>query len=137
MPDSTLEYIHIEEMRKLIPLRRKGISLNLSRRALSYAVKNTTINSLSLCTRNVIKIELFYENNNIKIVFATITSAAKHYDVDPSTITKYIKQRFSLNNLRFEARFKDVRIWVFDIQCFIIGVFSTVNKLLFLVVHLM
>jgi hypothetical protein len=58
----------------------------------------------------------------------SITSAARHYDVDQWTLSKYIKNGSSFKNLRFIAKLKDVRVWVFDKERRIVGVFSNAQK---------
>jgi len=74
------------------------------------------------------KVKVFNKDNNIVNIFPTITSAAKYYDINHCTLSKYIKLGHSLYNLRFEAEFKDVRVLVYNKQHDIIGVFSTANK---------
>lgn len=101
---STLGYKHTEEMRKTMGLLRKGKSIN------------------------GITVKVLDKHNVVINIFPTITSAAKHYNVDNRTLSKYIKEGYSLNNLRFEATFKDFRVWVFDKECNIIDVFTTANK---------
>jgi hypothetical protein len=103
---STLGYKHTEEMRKTMSLQRKG----------------------QRGARNGITVKVFNKHNVLINIFPTITSAAKYYHVDHCTLSKYIKEGYSLNNLRFEAEFKDLRVWVFDKQCNIIDVFPTANK---------
>jgi len=105
---STLGYKHTEEMRKTMGLQRKGKSINWARR--NYIISDTTKNNLSLGARNGITVKVFDKHNVVINIFPTITSAAKHYLVDHWTLSKYIKEGYSLNNLRFEAEFKDLRV---------------------------
>lgn len=106
-------------------------SLNINKTAgstLGYKHSNTTKNSLSLVTRNGIMVKVINQDNIVTNIFPTIISAAKHYNLDPLTLSKYIKQGYFRNNLRFEAELKDLRVWVFDKQRNIIDVFPTANK---------
>jgi hypothetical protein len=48
--------------------------------------------------------------------------------LDHNTISKYIKNGSCFKNLRFLAELKDVRVWVFDKERVIVGVFSNVQK---------
>jgi hypothetical protein len=50
------------------------------------------------------------------------------YYLNPWTLSKYIKQGYSIYSLRLEAELKDLRVWVFDKQRNIIDVFYTTNK---------
>jgi hypothetical protein len=50
------------------------------------------------------------KNNSIINTFPTITSAAKFYDLDHNTISKYIKNKSWFNNVCFLAELKDVRV---------------------------
>lgn len=120
---STLGYKHTEEMRKTMGLQRKGKSINWARR--NYIISDITKNNLSLSARNGITVKVLDKYNVVINIFPTITSAAKHYNLDNWTLSRYIKEGYSLNNLRFEAAFKDLRVWVFDKECNIIDVFST------------
>jgi len=123
---STLGYKHTEEKRITMGLHRRGVKINWSRE--NYIVSNVTKDNLSLRARNGIIVKVFDDNNNIINVFPSITSAAKYYDLRNNTLSKYIKQRYLYKNLRFEGELKDVRVWVFDKERNIIGVFSTANK---------
>jgi hypothetical protein len=73
-------------------------------------------------------VKIFDENNTIINVFPTIASAAKHYGINPCTMSKYIKLNYSIDNLRFESELKDIRVWVFDKQRNFVDMFSTANK---------
>jgi hypothetical protein len=77
---STLGYKHSEEMRKTMGLQRRGKSINWERR--NYIISDTTKNNLSLSARNGITVKVFDKHNIVINVFPTLTSAAKHYDVD-------------------------------------------------------
>ena len=93
-------------------LQRRGQSINWSRK--DYIPSSITKNSLSLRARNGIKVKVFDEHNILINSFPTITSAAKYYDLDHYTLSKYINQRYFIKNLRFEGELKDLRVWVFD-----------------------
>lgn len=123
---STLGYKHTEEIRKTMGLQRRGKNINWARR--NYIISNITKNNLSLSARNGITVKVFDKHNVVINIFPTITSAAKHYNINHWTLSKYIKQVYSFNSLRFEAEFKDLRVWVFDKECNIIDVFPTANK---------
>lgn len=99
---SSLGYKHTKETRRIMSLKRRG--------------------------KNGIKVKVFDDNNNIVNIFPTIASAAKHYALSSSTLSKYIKLGYSIDNLRFEGEVKDVRVWVYDKKYSIIDVFSTANK---------
>lgn len=107
-------------------LQRKGKSINWTR--INYIISDTTKKKLSLGARNGITVKVIDKHNLVVNIFPTITSAAKYYHVDPWTLSKYIKEGYYLNNLRFEAEFKDLRVWVFDKECCIVDVFTTANK---------
>jgi hypothetical protein len=109
-------------------LQRIGKSINWKKKDLSYFISDVTKNNLSLSARNGIKVKVFDLNNNLLKVFPTITSAAQYYDIDRSALSKNIKLGYKRNNLRFEAELKDVRVWVFNKERDMIGVFPTANK---------
>jgi len=125
---STLGYRHTQKMRKIMGLLRKSKSINWSIKDLSYTTSDVTKNNLSLRAINGMKVKVFDEYNNIINLFPTITSAAKYYDINHCTLSKYIKLGYCMNNLRFEAELKDVRVWIFDKQHNYVGVFTTANK---------
>lgn len=125
---STLGYKHTEEIRKLMGLQRRGKSINWKKKNLSYLISDVTKNNLSLSARNGIKIKVFDLNNNLINIFPTITSAAEYYDIDHSALSKNIKLGYKRDNLRFEAELKDVRVWVFNKERDMIGIFPTANK---------
>jgi group I intron endonuclease len=125
---SMLGYKHTEEVRKIMGLQRRGKSINWSKKDLSYFVSNVTKNNLSLSARNGIKVKVFDINNNLIKIFPTISSAALYYDIDHNTLSKNIKLGYKINDLRFEYELKDVRVWVFDKERNVIGVFPTANK---------
>lgn len=72
-------------------------------------------------------LKVFDEHNILINLFPTITST-KYYDVDHNTLSKYIHQGYSLNNLRFEGELIDLRVWVLDKEGNIMNEFSTTNK---------
>jgi len=55
-------------------------------------------------------VKVLDKDNNVVNTFPTIASTADFYDLDHSTISKYIKNGFSFKNLRFLAELKDVRV---------------------------
>lgn len=67
-------------------------------------------------------------SNNIVNIFQTITNAAKYYDIDHNTMSKHIKLGNFINNLRLEAELNNVRLWVYDAQYYIVGVFQAAKK---------
>lgn len=48
--------------------------------------------------------------------------------MDHNIVSKYIKNGSSFKNIRFIAELKDVRVWVFDKERRIVGVFSNAQK---------
>lgn len=125
---STLGYKHTEEKRKLMGLQRRGKNINWKKKDLSYFISDVTKNNLSLSARNGVKVKVFDKNNNLIKIFPTITNAAQYYDIDHSALSKNIKLGYKRDNLRFEAELKDVRVWVFNKERDMIGVFPTANK---------
>jgi hypothetical protein len=95
-------------MRKNMGLQPRGKSIYLSRK--DYIVSSITKNNFTLIPFLALKDKLFDEYNIIVNIFPTITSAAKYYDLDHFTLSKYINQRYSINNLRFEGEVKDLRV---------------------------
>jgi hypothetical protein len=125
---STLGFKHSEEARLAMGLQRRGKSINWSKQNLSYFVSKETRNNLSLRARHGVIVKVLDKNNNVINTFGTIASAAKHYDLDNNTVSRYIKNESYFKNIRFIAQFKDVRVWVFDKEKTIIAVFSNVQK---------
>jgi len=122
---STLGYKHSEEMRKKMGLERKGKSINWIRE--NYFISEETRNNLSLRVNGVI-VKTMDKNNSIINTFPTITSAAKFYDLDHNTISKYIKNKSWFNDVCFLAELKDVRVWVFNKEYKIVHVFTNAHK---------
>ena len=120
---SMLGYKQTKEMKNFIGLQSKGKSMDWTRK--DYVVYNETKNSLPLRSRNGVKVKVFDESNNLVKEFPTIVSAAKYYDVNPCTISKWIKFGSSMKNLQFKTELKDVMIWVLDKQYKTIAVFPT------------
>jgi hypothetical protein len=68
------------------------------------------INKLSLRARHGVIVKVLDKDNIIINTFPTIVSAAKFYNLDHNTISKYIKNGSSYKDLRFLAEFKYVRV---------------------------
>jgi len=125
---STLGYKHSEEMRKTMGLQRRGKSINWLKQDLSYIISEETINNFSLSCRHGVIVKVLDKDNNVINRFPTIVSTANFYGLDHNTVSKYIKNGSSFKNLRFIAEFKDVRVWVFNKERRIVGVFSNAQK---------
>jgi group I intron endonuclease len=125
---STLGFKHSEETRLVMGLQRRGKSINWLIQDLSYIVSEEMINKLSLRARHGVIVKVLDKDNIIINTFPTIVSAAKFYNLDHNTISKYIKNGSSYKDLRFLAEFKYVRVWVFDKECKIVDVFSNAQK---------
>lgn len=95
----------------------------------TYTPTKDTRNNLSIWARNGVKVKVFYcSKNNIVNIFTTIADATKYYDIDHNTMSKHIKLGSFINNHRFEAELKDVRVLIYDIQYNIVDILSTANK---------
>lgn len=105
-----LGYKHTQEMRRTMSIERRGKNTNLSKKDLSYNTSKETRDSLSLRARHGINVKVFDDKNNLVNIFPTIASAAKYYDLDHNTISRYIKSGNIINNYRFIGELKDVRI---------------------------
>jgi group I intron endonuclease len=107
---SMLGYKHSESVRKIMSVKRRGISQNKSKVKLSYNISDKTKNNLSLRARNGVRVKVYDTNNNLINTYPTIASAAKYYDVDHNTMSKCIINGNLINNYRFVSELKDVRV---------------------------
>ena len=81
-------------------------------------------------------VKVYDDNNNLIDIYPTIASAAKHYNVDHNTVSKCIKNGNLINNRRFVSEIKDVRVWILDKNYYTVNLFSTAQKSLSFVIHL-
>jgi len=125
---STLGFRHSQETRLTMGLNRKGKSINWLRQDSSYIISEETRKNLSLRCRHGVIVKVLDNDNNIINIFPSIVSTANFYGLDHNTISKYIKNESYFKNLRFVAELKDVRIWVFDKERRLAGVFSNAQK---------
>lgn len=87
-------------------LQRRGKSINWTRK--NYIITEETKNNLSLRARHGVIVKVIDKNNNIINIFPTIVSAAKFYNLDHNTVSTYIKNKSTFQNLRFITELKDV-----------------------------
>jgi len=88
---STLGFKHTEETRFLMSLERKGKSINRRKQNISYIISEETKNNLSIRTRHGVIVKVVDKNNKIINTFPTITSAAKFYNTNHTTLSRYLK----------------------------------------------
>jgi hypothetical protein len=125
---STLGFRNSEETRLIMDLNRRGKSIKLVKQDLSYIISEETKKNLSLRYRHGVIVKVLEKDNNVINIFPSIVSTANFYALDRHTISKYIKTGSSFKNLRFLAELKDVRVWVFDKERIIVGVFTNAQK---------
>jgi hypothetical protein len=98
---------------KLSERTKKAVSIAL--RGKKYKIKNDTIEKLStkrkIYTKSrSISIKVFDNSNNKLFEFPTIKSAAEHFEISESTITRILKTGISYDNYIYKFEIPDFRI---------------------------
>lgn len=81
-----------------------------------------TLLKMSLRTHGV-SVKILDKDNNIVKAFPTMTSAAKHFGISSTTISR-IENKGVYNNFIFKFEPKDFRVWVYDSNKKLVKVFN-------------
>jgi len=84
-----------------------------------------TLLKMSLRSHGV-SVKVFDESNNLVKIFPTIISAAKHFGLASTTMSR-IEKKGTYNNFTFKFEEKDCRIWVYNYYKKLVKVFNN-NK---------
>lgn len=89
----------------------------------------TTETRLKISSRSHgVKVKVFDKSNNLTYEFPTITSAAKHLDVDAKKISMILKTGKSYDNFIYKFEVKDLRIWIYDNNYNLINTMNNIKK---------
>jgi group I intron endonuclease len=111
---------HTSETRRKIS---ESLRLNITPKII------TTETRLKISSRSHgVSVKIFDKSNNFINEFPTITSAAKHFNVDPKTLSMIFKTGKSYDNYIYKFKVKDLRIRVYDSSHNLVIILDSIKK---------
>lgn len=80
---------------------------------MSKAITSETRLKLSL-RANGVKVKVFDQSNNLINQFSSMNSAARHFDVDVSTIKRIFNTGILNDKYIYKFELRDNKVWVYD-----------------------
>jgi hypothetical protein len=104
--------------------RNITFSLNLSKAKRGVSIKRNTSSNINSKVKNItvetrqkmserakgVSVKVFDNKKNLIYHFPTMTTAAKHFGVDSSTISNIFKTGISYDDYKYEFAIKDIRV---------------------------
>jgi group I intron endonuclease len=107
---------------------RRGIKINSGIR-INIPKNISPETRLKLSSRvKGISVRVFDKSNNLIYEFPSITSVAKHFNVDNKTISNIFKIGISYDDYIYKFKVKDNRVWIYDLNHKYIKVLDNIKK---------
>ena len=75
-----------------------------------------------------VSVKVFDKSNNLINHFHSISSAAKHFNVDKKTISRIFKTGISYDDYIYKFEVKDLRVWVYDSDFKLVNILDNILK---------